>query len=592
MTRMQQRKWRRPALGIALLGLILAFVVWDRCGMHWLEPPWKPVPASAPPGFRASFSLNRTIYSLGEPIVGTLAIVNTGDRPVELDTGGDGRAGRPERFRFQALDPHGKPLPDLLQILSGSLPQGGLGGGVTLQPHEEYRVAVLLNLFVNPREPGIYRIDGTYQSRAGRFAWSGATVKVRRWTGHMNRHEAGRLFVRSGLGGIHPCLVYGLENRTSRIGELIRMAVQRPAAGNSPKSPAERNAAVCAMQALVLMPDKAAVFHALEQEIAARSKAKPDPGRDDSRLELIYQCAATPESVGLVERSLDHPDPAVAALALRTALTMGSAKALQRLPAALDSRDDLARGLAVESAFKYLTYAQGNPALRIEGLSAALAPQYEQALLEGFRRDELGSGAPMPEIILVRYLDAFNATGGRVWDAIGIAAQSPSALKHRALLRFLTTMSGYIRPNPPLDAGRVAQLMPFLREYMKDTNPDPDARAMAIHCLGYWEDRESAPAIEPLLGSDHPAIRLSAAEALLMMRDRPFMDRAIQVLCDGEPIQNPQRILLVAGRLGMNDPWKAFGNDGVGKPGTASAAQAIRENRKAQLRSLAAAAAQ
>lgn len=446
MTRMQQRKWRRPALGIALLGLILAFVVWDRCGMHWLEPPWKPVPASAPPGFRASFSLNRTIYSLGEPIVGTLAIVNTGDRPVELDTGGDGRAGRPERFRFQALDPHGKPLPDLLQILSGSLPQGGLGGGVTLQPHEEYRVAVLLNLFVNPREPGIYRIDGTYQSRAGRFAWSGATVKMRRWTGHMNRHEAGRLFVRSGLGGIHPCLVYGLENRTSRIGELIRMAVQRPAAGNSPKSPAERNAAVCAMQALVLMPDKAAVFHALEQEIAARSKAKPDPGRDDSRLELIYQCAATPESVGLVERSLDHPDPAVAALALRTALTMGSAKALQRLPAALNSRDDLARGLAVESAFKYLTYAQGNPALRIEGLSAALAPQYEQALLEGFRRDELGSGAPMPEIILVRYLDAFNATGGRVSDAIGIAAQSPSALKHRALLRFLTTMSGLYSP--------------------------------------------------------------------------------------------------------------------------------------------------
>lgn len=134
--------------------------------------------------------------------------------------------------------------------------------------------------------------------------------------------------------------------------------------------------------------------------------------------------------------------------------------------------------------------------------------------------------------------------------------------------------------------------MPFLREYMKDTNPDPDARAMAIHCLGYWEDRESAPAIEPLLGSDHPAIRLSAAEALLMMRDRPFMDRAIQVLCDGEPIQNPQHILLVAGRLGMNDPWKTFGNDGVGKPATAVAASAIRENRKTQLRSLAAAAAQ
>jgi HEAT repeat protein len=520
-------------------------------------------------GLAPALELNKPTYDIGEPIIASLVIKNASNRKISLDTGGDYRSGRVERFHFQVRDDKGKAVPDPLKIFVSQNMAGGLGGGVDLAHGETYTVSALLNLYATPRAPGRYTLSGDYQvtqrmddATSGRLTLPPVAFSVLSGSSGMSQEQGRALFSKYKLDGIHPCILYGLQDNTSHIPELIAMMEPKTAPPEGPFAPlAERNASFDAMESLVLMPDKAAVYRAIEKEIAARWPSSIP--KDDylfHPLGHIYRTAITPESLPIIEPSLDHTNAAVANLAFLTALSMGSAKALDRLPAALRSTDSSKRQFAREKAFQYLDRALGNPGMAIEGIPTQLVPKYGDALMEGFRQEEGDSARAdteaFPDILPFGYLLDFHFAHYRLWEAIGIAVESNSPLKHMAALRYLA-MCGNNATFPPLEKDKIARLIPFARRQMQ-THPDTRARALAMRCLGIWGDAESVPALTQALDAPEKPLRLAAAEALILLHHGPLLEKCIERLVEEDEARDPKHVIWVAQRLGMKNAGQSF----------------------------------
>ena len=570
-------------------------------------------------GLAPALELNKSTYDIGEPIIASLVLKNVAGRKISLETGSDGRSGRAERFRFHVANGNGKVVPDPLKIFVSSNLAGGLGGGVDLAPGETYTVTALLNLYAAPRAPGSYTVSGEYQliqgmdsATSGRLTLPPVTFRVGSESSGMSQEQGRALFSKYKLDWIHPCILYGLQNNTGRIPQLIAMMEPKtPTPREDPfASLADRNASFDAMESLVLMPEKAAVYRAIEKEIAARW---PNSSSKYDYLFLplghIYRTAITPETVPIIEPSLDHANAAVADLAFLTALSMGSAKALDRLPAALRSTDSSRRQFARQYAFQYLDRALSNTGMAIEGVPTQLVPKYGDALMEGFRQEE---GDParadteaFPDILPFGYLLEFHFAHYRLWDAIGIAVESNSPLKHTAALRYLAKC-GENTAFPPLEKDQIARLIPFARRQIQ-THPDARARALAMRCLALWGDKESIPTLTQALDAPEKPLRLAAAEALILLHHGPLLEKCIERLVEEDEARDPKHVIWVAQRLGMKNAGQSFqlrlpgseiplaGGTGVmspirpGSAGSAVATPSVQETRdrwKATLRHL------
>ncbi|MCX7049718.1 MAG: hypothetical protein NTX50_30075 [Candidatus Sumerlaeota bacterium] len=522
-------------------------------------------------GLSATFELNKSTYNIGEPIIATLTIQNITSHAIKLSKGGDYRAGRRERWGFSVTDETGKSVPDPLLIFVSSNMSGGLGGWDNLAPGETYTVSTLLNLYATARASGRYTVAGDYQTTDNPvgnpqegLAWKPVRFRVRNWSSSMSERQGLALFAKHKLDEIHPCILYGLQNSTGRIPQLIEMIEQfAPPSGKIPPSLAERNAHVEAMKALVLMPDKSAVYRAFEKQVVARWP-KPSANHDNDYfnhhpihepLGYIYQCAITPESVPIIERSFDHPNAYVADLAFWTALSMGSGKALERLPAALRSDNAGTSREAREHAFKYLIMLQayGAPPRDIaQYMSIEHASEYGDALIDGFRQEKGGrtekAAEACPERCLFSYLLNFHFAACRFWDAMEIAVESDSPAKHLAALYYLSSYNQM--PGFALTKEQIAQLTPFVRRQMQ-THPDVGGRARAMRCLGQWGDAESIPALAQALDAPEKPLRLAAAGALILLRHKPLLEKSIERIVDEDEDLKPRHVFWVASRLGM-----------------------------------------
>lgn len=520
-----------------------------------------------------SLTLQQAVFDIGEPIVATLTIRNVSTDSVSIETGMDYRSGRPQRFRFRVTNEKGAVVADPLRVYANSGLGGGLGSDRVLGPGETQPVSTLLNLFAAPRTPGRYTVAGDYEVLSKKndreplqVVWPVVTFEVRNRASRMSQKEGSALLAKHDLADTHPCILYGLQNDTSRIPELLAMAQAQPpqqAPGKLEPTLAERNAAPGAMEALVLIADKKAVYGALETEIA---KQYPEPDKGESLhgpLAGLYRMVITPEVLPLLDKSMDHANVAVAQQAFRTALSLGSAKGLERLPEALRSGDDALRVSAMEGADLFMMRVYGPPDLQMEGLSPELAERYDDALLDGFRQEERRDPADpaRPEAWVSRYLTSFHFNSRHLWDAIQIAVQSDSELKHRAILGYLVSYGpGLSSPspwNPALDTRvadreNLASLIPFARRQMR-TSADPVTRALAMRFLGLWGDTESVPALAAALDGADPQQRMAAAQALILLHHEPLLEKSIGRLVDDDDDMRPGQVTWLARRLGMKD---------------------------------------
>ncbi len=107
----------------------------------------------------AEFTTERPSFEKGEEIVVSMTLTNTGEVPVQFETGGWQRgANRHARFTFQVTR-DGELVPDTSRTTNW----GGLGGWATLEPGEELVEQALLNRWVPPDTPGDYVVEATYE---------------------------------------------------------------------------------------------------------------------------------------------------------------------------------------------------------------------------------------------------------------------------------------------------------------------------------------------------------------------------------------------------------------------------------------------
>ena len=120
----------------------------------------KPVP-TAHLRVVGGFEIAKSAFFIGEPIHVTFKVVNKGDAPFSLPTGGDyGMAGRHERFSFTAVDESGTgvrdPAEDDPRWRPGIL--GGLGCDEALKPGDVHEETLLLNQWCAFDRPGRFTV--------------------------------------------------------------------------------------------------------------------------------------------------------------------------------------------------------------------------------------------------------------------------------------------------------------------------------------------------------------------------------------------------------------------------------------------------
>jgi|GEM_PF-6914376 len=105
------------------------------------------------------FTLPKTTYYLGEPMVATFTVKNNSAFAVEFPTGGDYRgSGRHDRFYFRAVDDQGNSVPDPLPS-SSYMMGGGMGSDRTLKAGEDYSEKILVNLWCAFPKSGKYKVN-------------------------------------------------------------------------------------------------------------------------------------------------------------------------------------------------------------------------------------------------------------------------------------------------------------------------------------------------------------------------------------------------------------------------------------------------
>jgi tetratricopeptide (TPR) repeat protein len=107
---------------------------------------------------------DRDQYFLGENVLVSFVLENTGSKPLKIDTGSDYRfAPRSMRFRVKAIGPDGKlcedPFPD-------ATCEGGLGGTTVLQKGERFTESVPIMRYCRIDSPGKYKITVSHD-----FGW-------------------------------------------------------------------------------------------------------------------------------------------------------------------------------------------------------------------------------------------------------------------------------------------------------------------------------------------------------------------------------------------------------------------------------------
>jgi len=114
-----------------------------------------PVPGKA----TVELKFDKKQYYFGEPCQVEFILRNTDDKEISYSFGGDYRgANRALRFRVQALDADGKPVPDA----DPTDCMGGLGGVNSLKPREEWRQKLWPLDYLRLTKPGKYTIRITH----------------------------------------------------------------------------------------------------------------------------------------------------------------------------------------------------------------------------------------------------------------------------------------------------------------------------------------------------------------------------------------------------------------------------------------------
>ena len=104
-------------------------------------------------------------YYFGEPCLVEFVLRNTGDKEISYESGGDYRgASRALRFRVQAVDAHGEPVPDA----DPAMCFGGMFGTRTLKPGEEWRQKLWPLDYLRLTKPGKYTVRITHD-----LGWNG-----------------------------------------------------------------------------------------------------------------------------------------------------------------------------------------------------------------------------------------------------------------------------------------------------------------------------------------------------------------------------------------------------------------------------------
>lgn len=511
----------------------------------------------APGQLRATLELDKSTYDLGEPIIATIIFKNTGKTALNL--------GRddfwdicPGKLDFSLVrEATGEPAPKLLaNYLLYRMP-GGLGNDFEINPGETKSADTLLNPYGPPREPGLYRVKGKFScwnnpGENSAIALPPVTFRLRgRATGH-NLQSFTELLKSCGMDRVNPCIFYGMRGDTDKIPDLFEILRRPRPASNAPL--AERNGATYAAMALVMMPDKAAVYKALNQSMNAASPGKQyfEPQNanyeNEEFIRILHWTAALPDDVPLLEKLMDDSEPITRNEACLTALALGSEKALGRLPELLKSNDQV-WCQALEKASIYLSHVYGPDFGHIQGLSARLAPAYRKALLDGFRSDDRADSGYRPFEWQLRYLANFQYDKKGFNEALDIAVQSTSTLKHSAALVIFSIIDqmGY----PPLDRSQIERYIPLARRHLAECT-ELHGRSAAIHCLGSWGDRQSIPAIEKFI--DDPKLKKSASAALILLWDDKQMDRCIAIQVEGGRVRNNRSpICDLAKQLGMKN---------------------------------------
>lgn len=515
---------------------------------------------------KAELTLDKKVYDIGEPIIGMLTLRNVGKEPIEMATGGDYRSGREMRFKIEVTDERGKRLYDplWLKVHSGLL--GGLGSGVTIKPGEIWTHNVLLNKYTAPRERGRYRINGSYEYESyydrlknEDLKWPPVEFEISGKPTALNIAECARIFsLHDEIEYIHPCLFYGMIGDTAKIPTLLKIINAKQPDDQTRQSRADSNIKFYAMAALLLMPDKAAVYKALNEELGTwRQESEPD--HDSDLYYALYQSAVTPECVELLEQSFDAPSEFGRRYAYSTALLMGSRKALERLPTALKHQDIRTMQEALQCAFLYLGYSGNIPNLKIPGLSNANAKEYSDTLMNGLRNEERvfpsQPGSEPDRYIWIYPLDFYFYERNRLNEALDLCVNSKAEVKHLAALRFLFLPGR--NGLPALEKEAIARYLPFVRGQLS-ARKFSQCPMYAAKILTAWKDRGSIPEIEKLLEHEEKKVRLAAAESLILLRDDKFLERCLEVLTKDDDLKSPAAINDLASKMGLVYPSEAM----------------------------------
>jgi hypothetical protein len=113
-------------------------------------------------GPRLEVVLNKEQYEVGEPIVVTVRLTNTGSEPLGVVVSSD-TTGRMDGWSFTVRNEKKEGLPDPGNELRR--PMSCLASEVAVEPGKTYTQELLLNYRVAPLGPGRYTVQGVYQRR-------------------------------------------------------------------------------------------------------------------------------------------------------------------------------------------------------------------------------------------------------------------------------------------------------------------------------------------------------------------------------------------------------------------------------------------
>lgn len=140
---------------LCLCGLIIILAMTISVNGQGIDEQW-PVPEGA----RVSLSLDQSEFFLGENILLHFAVENVGDRPFQINVGGDYRgASRALRFKVTATDEAGNAVTD--PDTSGFC-MGGLSHSPEIKPAEIFYQSLPLARYCRFDRPGVYTVRASH----------------------------------------------------------------------------------------------------------------------------------------------------------------------------------------------------------------------------------------------------------------------------------------------------------------------------------------------------------------------------------------------------------------------------------------------